>query len=580
MPTLIQSDQPHALSGGHIPTSCVQPAASSLEQSVNNVGVGWLAASPSRYQSAPSFYTYHTQHLLYAMTPLKQYSDLLNSGRVLEAEKYLLANLREVGYGPAINHLWRFQNHAAFDDVRAQLANDAIKIRTIPWQALELLYYLQEKRISGDANIDNALALEPIFHALCSRLGGTSTARNTLIQFGLLWHGIFETSNDSDIPLFHDKDVKPLYGALDDVGRRLMESARVNRYREAKVVVEGRCLRDGIWGNNLDASRCAEIYIGPYFFRDLSSTQRSGAKLPESFASPFQTGLRLLMDFLLDRGWQIMPMLCWRGALAPSARRIGRLSFSYHTHGAVEGRYHYKFGHFSDLMTIDPDGYAGFSKFANNAQFDVTALTQDVSLEVIHRTVERYKSRYIDNKITWRVQPPSLGAPLEKGERTIFIPLQDPFDEVAQLRYLETSAILRTVANTLGNEDVIYVKRHPVDRTTLTDRLFESFAPDKRIRFVDRSIHEILAVSDTVVTVNSGVGFEALLAGLPVIIAGKSDYNLVATTVKTVDELSDALKHPSNIDHDDRLRFLYTYFEHHALDPKRPQHFLLSLIHI
>lgn len=242
----------------------------------------------------------------------------------------------------------------------------------------------------------------------------------------------------------------------------MMEAARLNRYREQQTAIVTNQSGQVGSANAIDFERTADIFIGPYYFKDLSDAQRLNARLPRTFQSPFVTGLKILISLLLRRGWGVVPWLCWHGAISPRVKGHGCISFSYHTRGKIEGRFHYKFGHFSDIVQIDPAGYAGFSSLAEIASDELLRATENVSRREISETVETYRKRYIAERFTWRTQvsgPPS--ALPRKGKRTIFLPLQDPLDEVAELAYVGPDGIVRVLAQVLDDEDVVYVKRHP-----------------------------------------------------------------------------------------------------------------------
>jgi hypothetical protein len=244
------------------------------------------------------------------------------------------------------------------------------------------------------------------------------------------------------------------------------------------------------------------------------------------------------------------------------------LSFSYHTHGAIPGRVHYKFGHYSDLVHFDRKGYAGFSSLADCTAEEIAGATSAVPETEIRSRVQSWRERYIDRRVTWRQQAPRTEGSLRRGRRTIFFPLQDPYDEVSQLGHMTPAEIIEVLRASLTPDDVVYVKRHPVDQSSRTSTLLASLSGDERFQTINDAIHDVFAVCDLVLTVNSGVGFEALLAGLPVVVAGKSDYNTAAVTVRNREELArvladDALPAPPLAPE----RFLYHYFENVLVDP-------------
>jgi hypothetical protein len=83
---------------------------------------------------------------------------------------------------------------------------------------------------------------------------------------------------------------------------------------------------------------------------------------------------------------------------------------------------------------------------------------------------------------------------------------------------------------------------------------------------VDGNIHDLVSRSAAIFTINSGVGFESLFHGKPVVTFGNSDYARV-TCRATVDRLDDARRYALEFTaaHRDRAwRFLYHYCLEHG----------------
>lgn len=504
---------------------------------------------------------------------LTLYTALVNDGTAEEVDEFLNLNLTQLGYAKAVWHLWRFRRFENLEGVRKNLFERFNSNAFLPWQALELLYYLQENRRTGDVNHDDSLQCAAIFRALCRCLSQDSTLRDVALRLALVWHGQLDKTNDLQLPAADDADAMKMYGNLGALERMLMEGGRVNRCQRMPVALTIGIDGNLTWTDQFTTDRSIELYIGPYFFKDLDETQRLGARLPKTFKSPFREGLQLLAQAFLSRGWKILPWLTWRGGLAPICPPRGKFSFSYHTHGDVAGRWHYKFGHFSNLIQIDRLGYAGFSTLALLTAEDIRAGTADIDDGEISELLAPYKLKYIEQRFTWRQQNKEKPQGLIRGRRTIFVPLQDPLDEISSLGYLTPAELLQALTQCTSLADRIYVKRHPVDDSTRTTRLLEEFSDDPRFFIVDASIHDLFQVCDLVVTINSGVGFEALLAGLPVVSCGRSDYNLATTTVRCTDSLIKAIDRGIFPSFAWRQRVVYYYFKNHVFDPTHPEDF-------
>lgn len=221
-------------------------------------------------------------------------------------------------------------------------------------------------------------------------------------------------------------------------------------------------------------------------------------------------------------------------------------------------------------MQIDPQGYAGFSSLATATAKDIIAATAHLDDAAVAAALDVYRETYVARRVTWRTQPESISLSLARGRRTIFVPLQDPFDEVATLAYLTPDKMIQAIADAIGPLDRVYVKRHPVDACGRTSALLEALANDPRFLVTDASIHDLFKVCDLVVTVNSGVGFEALLAGLPVITCGRADYQLATGVAHSTEELARLLRSDDWPAPGWRSRVVYHYLAQHVFDPSDP----------
>jgi hypothetical protein len=510
---------------------------------------------------------------------LKRYQSFIEQGDLDKADRYVCENIDQIGHAKALWHLWRFQRFDGLEPVRRDLFSRFLFGERLLKPALELLYYLQEQRCVGEPKFDRALQCPEIFGALCRE--AAAAGRADALAMNLIFVGELETENALDLPAVGDSDVVEKLGELSNLERRLLEGARCNRCAERPLalgIVDG---SEANWTTDIPRERTLELYIGPYFFQEPPKGPHTSGRIASRFRSPFRPGLLMLSEFFLRRGWRIVPFLSWRGGFAPRCNAFGKWSLTYHTHGRRPGLWHYKFGHFSDIMQVDPFGYAGFSRFAERSAEDVWKDTHALTDVEIEAGLASFRRRYIDERFTWREQPQPEDLSAFRGRRTFFFPLQDPLDEVAALSYLEPADVVEALREALDSVDRVFVKRHPVDTTEKTSALLATLSHDERFIISDASVHDLFGASDAVVTVNSGVGFEALLAGLPVIAAGLSDYNLAAVTARTRAELTAALIDLAAVpDREWRSRVVYHYFHYFALDPRRPDQFRERLARI
>lgn len=508
---------------------------------------------------------------------LKEYQRLLEHGMADELDELVNRHADEMGYAKVVWHIWRFRRFDALDPLREKLLERFNSGVALDWEALEVLYYLQEQRLTGNSVTDGLQQCPAIFRALCRSLSNIKTGRRQNLALNLVWCGLIDKDNVYGLPSMNDEDAKTAFGNMALIDKFLMECGRINRSSEQPIALIRATHGSCEWTAELEPKRIVEFYIGPYYFRCLDSRQLESACLPDTFESPFGPGLRAMVDFFLDRGWQVVPWLTWRGGLAPRCRGRGVFSFSYHTTGDIPGRWHYKFGHFSNLIQMDRLGYAGFSSLSSASRDEIMQATSNLDDAAVSKALEPFRDEYIVRRFTWRTQKTTECEPLSKGRTTVFFPLQDPLDEVASLAHLQPAEMIQVLMQSMGSDDRIYIKRHPVDKSGKTTELLARVEGDDRFFVTSASIHDLFAVSDYVVTVNSGVGFEAMLAGLPVIACGRSDYNIACATARTMKEFSDAINVYERQDPSWRNRFLYYYLAHHTLDPRNVEDFMIKL---
>jgi capsular polysaccharide export protein len=111
--------------------------------------------------------------------------------------------------------------------------------------------------------------------------------------------------------------------------------------------------------------------------------------------------------------------------------------------------------------------------------------------------------------------------------RVVLLPLQIEWDSNIlkfSPHFKKMPDIIRSVQEALGPRDDVYtiVKPHPEDKNRLGE-LQALCGPRTRLA-TEADLHSLLRVADAVVTVNSTVGFEALMRRLPVVVLGQALY--------------------------------------------------------
>ena len=135
---------------------------------------------------------------------------------------------------------------------------------------------------------------------------------------------------------------------------------------------------------------------------------------------------------------------------------------------------------------------------------------------------------------------------------------------VEETCYLDRTAMLDAV---LARDDPrpIVVKIHPRDPSAETrDWLAGLGARDARVIVTQANIHDILGAASVTVTINSAVGLESMIHGVPVVLCGQSDFHHCAETVREPDGMADALRRAEATDWP-FARYLHWYFRGNCL---------------
>ncbi|MFT3755790.1 MAG: hypothetical protein QM769_07545 [Pseudoxanthomonas sp.] len=155
----------------------------------------------------------------------------------------------------------------------------------------------------------------------------------------------------------------------------------------------------------------------------------------------------------------------------------------------------------------------------------------------------------------------------------IFHPLQIPTDQ--SIRYFsdvdQDRAMQAVMELSRATGLPLVLKEHPANRVSM--RPYRDRYPSQDVTWSEAHVHDLLRHCVGVVTINSGVGFEALLAGKPVVCLGRSEYDTTAY-FSDVDGLRQAWDAALAEPIEDRMRrygrFVDWFLGRHAVDIARP----------
>jgi hypothetical protein len=237
--------------------------------------------------------------------------------------------------------------------------------------------------------------------------------------------------------------------------------------------------------------------------------------------------------------------------------------YAHKTRRDVAGDLYYKQMHLCDLFTLDSEGWGADHSATNQPDaFD------GVDPEAATRFCLAMREQFLASGLSKHPQPPRAPAG-DLSEGYIFVPLQRPRDYV-QIHHSPISVVefLAAIVDWAeSGSHPVAVKPHPsnVDDPDVMQELDRWCRGARSVRRIDGNVHDLVSRSSAVFTINSGVGFESLFHGKPVVTFGASDYARV-TYRATADRLDDARQYATEYTEAQRQRawqFLYHYcFEH------------------
>ncbi len=256
----------------------------------------------------------------------------------------------------------------------------------------------------------------------------------------------------------------------------------------------------------------------------------------------------------------------------------GRPTLSYHTISNPDQNYlNYKESALPGYFQFDRTGYSGW---ASGTGATPPAEADQPAADAFFDTL---REKYVDGRVTKYAQAmPETDLP---GGQFILVALQVPDDTVSALAHMSVEDMVAATADQAAQTGArVVIKRHPLDRSgAMGTRLEALIAAHGNVTLSEAPIFDLVRQAECVVTVNSGVGLEALLYLKPVITTGASDYGACTIEARTPDELKAALAEleqglPAHLEPDALKRWLHQYFTQCCFTPDTvPQSFLDAL---
>lgn len=261
---------------------------------------------------------------------------------------------------------------------------------------------------------------------------------------------------------------------------------------------------------------------------------------------------------------------------APRLPEKGTMVFSYHSWGSEKNVYRMKESPVVPLFSIDSHGYSGWADIVVNPlkYEDNIKSISDSDAESI---ISHWRDFFIETKSS--KYPQSEDILPDDIEDYVFYPMQVQNDPVAiHSNYDGIQLLIDAAELAKRNETFLVVKRHPFCESFAVEQAIENLI--KTNHWVVKSnsnIHELIKKSKSVITINSGVGIEALIDGASVYCAGKCEWQIACHPLNGKDDLLNAFSSSSsgmNINQKKHLAFLLnTYW----INPEKPENFDLFL---
>jgi hypothetical protein len=204
------------------------------------------------------------------------------------------------------------------------------------------------------------------------------------------------------------------------------------------------------------------------------------------------------------------------------------------------------------FWNLDPGGIRALSSISEKP-FDPKAVAMDLATPFANRLRKRWvlnrKSRYEQPMRTAQIPADCIAVFLQsEGHR-----------DVMETCYLDLRQMVKALM-ARNDPRPIVIKPHPRDYDPTTRRFLHRIAGrDPRIQIADANIHDILAQAAVCVTINSAVGIEAMMQGVPIVLCGQTDFHHCAVTVKTTTAMDAAIPQAMQT-HWPHDAFLYWYF--------------------
>ncbi|MBG98532.1 hypothetical protein CL659_05425 [bacterium] len=281
-------------------------------------------------------------------------------------------------------------------------------------------------------------------------------------------------------------------------------------------------------------------------------------------SNPFIYGLKSVVDLQISHNLDFIkksnkPYIAWH----PTKKSFSNAIWE---HCIKVGRpaYFAERGALPNTVVIDPGGFLSDSPsyFEHNWNNPLS----DSQKNIIDEYVDTLKGKdeSLEFQESNRMGSDSFSEKLAlNGKHVVFVPLQLANDTVIQ-RWCDWVKDLKSFQDIVEQvavycPDVVFlVKNHPIARNPKSSTPLMS--ANRNIFVVDEFHYkDCLDVADKVLTINSGVGLQAMAWSVPTIVTGRAFYNFekINQRATSIDDIVGMIKDDFAVSHERSRRFLY-----------------------